>query len=188
MSLTDRIVRRVQMAIGKALLNAVVDTGDIQLVKIEGQYGEVVDGVERIQNYGMSSNPPPDSGAVAVSIQGCRDHQVVIACDSGAHRVTSLPTGEVVIYSMYGQQILLKTDGSISITATAGVDVGTGSAPVANATAVQTLLSVISEAVAPGGVPVVTPTPGATCPIATALMAAIESSSDTIPSTNLRAD
>jgi phage baseplate assembly protein V len=145
--IVNRIAIRVKTAIGKALIKAVTDTDEIQLVKIAGISGEVQDGIERIQNYGMSSNPPVDSEAVAVCVGGSKDHTVVLAADSGAYRVTGLATGEVVVYSQFGQEILLKTDGSVEITAPAGVTVGSGTSPVALAIQTNAKFEAISNAI-----------------------------------------
>lgn len=180
----DRVAHRVKTAVGKALIKAVVDTGDIQLVKIAGLSGEVQDGIERIQNYGMSSSPPVDSEAVAVCIGGSKDHTVVIAADSGAYRVKALPTGEVVVYSMFGQEILLKTDGSVEITAPAGVDVGTGSSPVALSSVVDQLWTQLNSAFT-SWIPVAQDGGAA---LRTSFLAAFPSAPSSTASSNLRAD
>jgi phage baseplate assembly protein V len=153
-NIVNRIAIRVKTAIGKALIKAVTDTDEIQLVKIAGISGEVQDGIERIQNYGMSSNPPVDSEAVAVCVGGSKDHTVVLAADSGAYRVTGLATGEVVVYSQFGQEILLKTDGSVEITAPAGVTVGSGTSPVALASEVDELWGDLYKLFATDWIPV----------------------------------
>ena len=181
--IVERVAHRIKTAVYKALIRAVVDTGEIQLVKISGLSGEVQDGIERIQNYGISSNPPLGSESVVACIGGSKDHVVVIATDSGAYRVKALNSGEVVIYSQFGQQILLKSNGSVEITAPAGVSVGNGSDAVAMGTKTDAIVSTIS-ATATGQV---CATPGAACPFATALKTALELL-PSVASTNLTAD
>lgn len=111
MSAEDRAAQRIQMMIAKALVKSVDDTGDIQLVKIAAQDGVVQDKVERIQNFGFTSRPPADSEAIALYLQGNRDHGVVIACDSGASRITGIESGDSVMYSAHGDKIHMKKRG-----------------------------------------------------------------------------
>lgn len=117
----DRIIHRIKMFVAKALVESVDDTDQIQLVKINVLDGEVQDSIERIQNYGMTSNPPRDSEAIAIYLQGNRDHGVVIACDNSASRLNTLKSGEVCVYSEHGQTILMKSNGDIEITGTGDI-------------------------------------------------------------------
>lgn len=114
----SEIINKIKAGIGKALIDAVNDDGAIQLVKIQLMENEIQDGVERIQNYGMTSNPPAGSECVPVFVGGSRDHGVAVAVDCGAWRVTGLASGEVCIYSKFGQKILLKSNGEILFTTT----------------------------------------------------------------------
>jgi hypothetical protein len=88
----------------------------------------------------------------------------------------------------------LKADGSIAITNGTGktVNVGGASGFVAMAQGIDLFLTTLCTSVAPGGTPVVTPTPGASCPVAAAvyaaMMAAFTSSTSDCGSTNLKAD
>jgi phage baseplate assembly protein V len=107
----SEIINKIKAGIGKALIESVVDTGAIQLVKIQLMENEIQDGVERIQNYGLTSNPPAGSECVPVFVGGSRDHGVAVAVDCGAFRVTGLASGEVCVYSKFGQKILLKANG-----------------------------------------------------------------------------
>ena len=184
MSIIDRTVDRVKMMLVKALVTAVNDTGQIQLVKLSGLSGEHQDGVERLQSYGLTSNPPSGSEAVVAYLGGNRDHGVVIVCDNGAFRVTGLASGEVSIWSQYEQQILLKADGSVEITAPAGVSVGTGSDSVAMAAKVDalwnafyTMFSAWTPVAQDGG-----------AALKTAFTAAFSSPPASVASTNLKAD
>lgn len=115
-SLTDRIIARLEMMVAKAIIKAVTDTDEIQLVKLSALADEVQDDVERIQTYGLSASPPVGSEAVVLFLNGNRDHGLVIACDSGEHRPKALKSGEVVLYSKHGQSVLLKEDGTLVIT------------------------------------------------------------------------
>lgn len=102
-SVLKKVIHRVQMAVGRAIIEAVTDTDEIQLVKISGLDGEVQDGVERIQNYGFTSNVPKGGESVVLYVQGNREDGIVITADHGEYRVSGLKSGETAVYSMHGQ-------------------------------------------------------------------------------------
>ena len=181
--LLTRTIDRVKTMLTGGLVKSVIDTGQIQLVKIAGMAGGTQDGLERLQNYGLSSNPPVNSEAVVAYLGGKEDHGIVIVCDAGAYRIKGLANGETAVYSQFGQKIHLKADGSVEITAPAGVSVGAGSDAVAMAAKTDTIRTTIASA-ATGQVCAST---GEACPLATALVAALNALSSTA-STNMRAD
>lgn len=182
MSVVERLTKRLTGLVAKALVNAVVDTGEIQLVKVSTFDGTTLDGVERLQPYGDSSSPPPESEAIVVNINGS---PVVIVCDSGAYRVTGLASGEKVVYSMFGQRIHLKADGSVEITAPGGVSVGNGSDAVAMAAKVDALWSTLYTMFSTWAPPA---TPDSGAALKAAFTAAFPSSPSSVASTNLEAD
>lgn len=108
-----RVVSRIKSVVGKALIESVSDDNDIQLVKISGLADEVQSDIERVQDYGITSNPPVESEAVVLYINGGKDHGIVVKTDSSEYRVQGLKTGEVCIYSKFGQKILLDENGEI---------------------------------------------------------------------------
>ena len=120
----SKLSTRVKNSTGKMLIDNVKDNNEIQLVRItssieadanEDEESDVQDNVERIQNYGITSNPPRGSETVVVNIGGNKDHTVAIVTDSGEFRIQSLESGEVCIYSRFGQKILLSNTGDIVI-------------------------------------------------------------------------
>ncbi len=117
--MTPRILQKLQDRIlgmiGKAILSTVDDTTDIQLVKISGLAEEVQDGVERVQNFGFTSNPPENSETIVLYLGGNRDHPVAIAIDNARTRKKNLKAGESAIYTAFDNFIHLREDGSILI-------------------------------------------------------------------------
>ena len=110
-----KIINRLKNSVSQALLAAVKDSEGLQVVKVEGYADEIADGIERIQNYGLTSNPPKGSEAIVVNIGTNSDHGVVIAMDSATYRKKNLKPGEVAVYDKNGSYILLKEDGTIEI-------------------------------------------------------------------------
>ena len=91
--------RRVLLMVGRAVLRLVDDAPGIQVVQVEAMKDEIIDGPERIQQYGMSSRPLPGAEAVVLSCGGVRQHSLVVAVDDRRHRVRGLEEGEVCLYT-----------------------------------------------------------------------------------------
>ena len=60
--------------------------------------GEVIDGAERMQIYGITSHPLKGADVLVLSVGGVRQHPVVLI-DDRRHRVRGLAEGEVCIYT-----------------------------------------------------------------------------------------
>lgn len=115
--------RRVGLMVGRCVVNLVNDALKMQGVQISLLSDETRDNVERLQNYGFSSNPHPGAEAVAVAVGGSRNHAVVIVCDDRRYRLTGLAEGEVALYDDLGSKIVLKRGNVIEVTAATKVRV-----------------------------------------------------------------
>lgn len=101
----------------KGLLASINDTTEMQLVKVSTTENTVVDNVERIQPYGLSSVPPTrqQSEVIVSAIGANKDHFVATIIDSSTHRPKERPEGNVCLYDMYENLIEL-SDGKIEHT------------------------------------------------------------------------
>lgn len=108
-------MRRSQLSNGRGAIEIVSDYKSIQECQISILSDETHDSVERLQEYGFTSNPPSGSDAAIIFIGSNRDHGVIIATDSREYRKKNLKAGEVCIYDKNGSEIYLKSDGSISL-------------------------------------------------------------------------
>jgi phage baseplate assembly protein V len=115
--------RRVQLMVGRCAINLVNDALKMQAVQISLYTDETRDGVERLQNYGFTSNPQTGAEGVALAVGGTRNHMVVIAVDDRRYRLTGLASGEVAIYDDIGSKVVLKRGGIIQVTAPVKVDI-----------------------------------------------------------------
>ena len=99
----DRLIgplrRRVLLMIGRAVVRVVDDSLKLQAVQVEGLSGEVLDGIERWQQYGFTSVPHPGAEAIIAALGGQRQHSVVLAVEDRRYRVMGLEQGEVCIYT-----------------------------------------------------------------------------------------
>jgi phage gp45-like len=91
-----------------------------QRVQITVLADEVLDQVERLGEYGFSSNPLQGASALVLFAGGNRGHAVIVATDDARYRAHGLNAGEVCVYNNTGSTILLKSDGSIVITPSNG--------------------------------------------------------------------
>lgn len=183
--LIKKAIDRIEMLFVKALIEKVFDDNEIQLVKVAGLADELQDGIERLQNYGMSSVPPEGSEALVAYLNGNRDHGVVIVCDNGEFRQVDLKDGEVVVYSKHGQAMLLDETGNIRATLPGTFFVGNGSDFVAMATKTKAAFDAI-EQVCTAFIPPGTPDGGAA--LAAAISGALLGIGTDVASTNLKAD
>jgi phage baseplate assembly protein V len=129
---TEQMRGKITLMVGRALLTLINDAGAIQTAQARLLAGETQDDVERIQQYGFTSNPPPGSEAVIVFQGGNRDHGLIVATDNRKYRVRGLKSGELCIYTDEGDKITLKRGNLIEvetqtlrITAGAAVEIDT---------------------------------------------------------------
>lgn len=118
--LTAPLQRRIHNMVARGVITALKDSEGLQLLQATLTSDEVMDGAERLQEYGFTSNPPLGSEIVALFLGGGRDHPVVLAVDNRAFRLTDLDSGDSAIYSLLGNFIKTKADGAIEITGIAG--------------------------------------------------------------------
>ncbi|MDR1110313.1 MAG: phage baseplate assembly protein [Deltaproteobacteria bacterium] len=115
----DRKNRKLWDAIRNAsatrLTLARVDDGPrMQTMQAKGLAGEVLDQVERFQNYGFSSFPLAGE-AVGLPVGGDRGHVVIVAIDDRGSRKAGLQPGEVTMYQANGDHVTLGKDNKITI-------------------------------------------------------------------------
>ena len=107
-----RAIDGLRSMILKSLIRSVDDTTKLQLVEVTLLSSDDQEDIERVQEYGMTSNPPLESEAVVVQCAGASDNLVCLKVDSAAYRILDLSTGEVCFYSMHGQTIKLDASGN----------------------------------------------------------------------------
>lgn len=120
-----RLRLRVRLMVGRVLMSIVDDAKSIQTAQVQGLAGEVLEDVERIQQYGFTSVPLKGAEGVAVFPGGERSFGLIIATDDRRYRVRSLRPGEVCLYTdegdtikfLRGKHIQVKSGGEVSVVA-----------------------------------------------------------------------
>lgn len=124
------LYQRMKLLATFARILRVDDSGDIQLVQLEGLIGEIREGVQRLGEFGFASNPPPDSQAVLASLGGSRGTLAVVATEDRASRPKNLPSGASELYASDGTRVRVNPDGTILIDGDSIAIVVTGDADI----------------------------------------------------------
>ncbi len=111
----ERVRQLMRDGVARAVLNVVDDEGNMQRVQISLLEDEVIDDVERFQNYGFTSVPNEGSEATVVFVGADRSHPIVVVADDRRVRKKGLKPGEVAIYHKNGDFIHLKNGNCIDI-------------------------------------------------------------------------
>lgn len=115
MKFLDPIKRRVHLMISRAVVSALADGAGRQYVQVSALKGETKDNVERIQQYGFTSNPLSGAQAVMLCVGGNRAHPIVTNVDDPRYRPTDSEAGESGVYHFEGHRIRLMAGGIVQI-------------------------------------------------------------------------
>tara|TARA_R110002074_G_scaffold253081_2_gene425061 strand:- start:8623 stop:9120 length:498 start_codon:yes stop_codon:yes gene_type:complete len=102
---------RLMMMLARGTVTAVNDTRLMQTLSLDLTADEFKDDVERFQDYGFTTNPPPGLEALVAFVGGNRSHGIVLAVGDRQFRLKGLASGEVAIYDDQAQVIYLRRDG-----------------------------------------------------------------------------
>jgi len=110
------LMRRISGMILRSIVLDVTDAANkLQLLKVQtGAEGEALSNVERVQNFGMSSNPPAGAQAVILCRGGQGGAPLALAVDLASSRPPAAQ-GEVIVYNAHGIQIKLLANGVTEI-------------------------------------------------------------------------
>ena len=150
--LFERLFRRIQMLAGRGRITNVDDSGPIQMLQLEASGLELADKRARIQEFGLTSNPPVGADAATLSLSGDRSATMAVGVNHQGSRPRNLKPGETKLYSQDGKYVYLTASGGIVVNAN-GQDV-----VVNDAKDVTWNLSGKLTITAPGGVSFVAPT------------------------------
>ncbi len=106
---------RIKLMVARGVLKLTNDKGGLQTAQISLLEDELRDKVERIQDYGFTSNPLPGAEAITLFVGGNRDHGLIIKVDDRRYRLKALKGGEVAMYTDEGDFIHMKRDRNIEV-------------------------------------------------------------------------
>lgn len=129
--------QRLLFLVGRGRITLVDDSRNVQWVQVVLGPLETRD-MRRVAEFGLASNPPEDTDAVAIFIAGDRDNGVVIGTNNQALRPKNLQPGEVMIYDATGQSVYLSKTGIVINGA--GKPINVNNAPQININGAQKLV------------------------------------------------
>lgn len=77
--------------------------------------GEVKDGLEHFEPYGLTSHPLPGAEGITAFLGGDRSHGVVLVVSDRRYRIQAMEPGEVAIYTDEGDKIHFKRGRVVDI-------------------------------------------------------------------------
>ncbi|NDV21013.1 phage baseplate assembly protein V [Pseudodesulfovibrio sp. JC047] len=99
------IRRRLALMVSRAVLVMIDDDTTLQELQTRILGEELLDSLERFQQYGFTSVPHPGAEAITLSVGGHRSHTVVINVDDRRYRLKGMKGGEVALYTDEGDYI-----------------------------------------------------------------------------------
>lgn len=125
--------RKLQTLIRQGRLAILNDATNTQIAQIELFAEEVVEGVERVQNYGFTSMPT-EGGVYVMNVGGKGNQPVIVVVNDDKSRLR-INAGEVAVYHSEGHHMVLKAGGVIEANCTSLIANATESASVTTQTA-----------------------------------------------------
>lgn len=101
---------RIRLMLSRAVVSLINDAAKAQELQVDLLADETQDGVERWQNYGITSHPLPGAEALVGCVGGLRSHAVAIVVQDRRFRLINLQPGEVALYDDLGNVVHLKRE------------------------------------------------------------------------------
>lgn len=126
--ITSSIRKKIFLVVGRGELKSVNNSKNTARCQGEFLKDELISDIEKMEDYGFTSNPEAGSQIVAIFVDGNREQGLVIRSHDRRYRPTDLQPGEVCMYHKSGSRVLMKADGSIEVDSTVGITLKTGDA------------------------------------------------------------
>ncbi|WP_241085724.1 phage baseplate assembly protein domain-containing protein [Candidatus Vondammii sp. HM_W22] len=97
--LIDPMRRRLRLLVSRAVGRLVDPSTLLQTLQLELLRGELLDGVEHVEGYGLTAHPPAGFEAISASLGGDRGHTVCLSAFHRRFRLQNLAPGEVALYT-----------------------------------------------------------------------------------------
>lgn len=141
------LLRRIQGLLTRGRVTGSDDSGDIQVVDVEGRRGEVLREVPRPQPYGLRATPPAGCEVILGRLGGDPDSPIILSLDGGQVGA-EVQAGETRLYDSNSHSINLTSSGisldadtgTLTMDATGGITLDAGAAGVVRVTALSLIV------------------------------------------------
>lgn len=110
----------IENMMDRGVLDKFDDSGETQSCTVNYGYSGTMEDIERLQDYGLTSIPPIDSQIFYVCLGGSQEYPIVVKVDSPDKRLKLAQPGEVALWSIHGNSVYLKSDGSVVVSSKDG--------------------------------------------------------------------
>ena len=109
----NKLKNKIYLLIGRAILKAVNNTGNIQKLKMVGLYNENMSDVDRVQDYGIETYPKVTKNTEVIIIfpNGNRDAGIALKVGDRTYRPSGMAVGDVYLYDYRGTEIKIDSVG-----------------------------------------------------------------------------
>tara|TARA_Y100001968_G_scaffold328154_1_gene374755 strand:- start:701 stop:1225 length:525 start_codon:yes stop_codon:yes gene_type:complete len=123
-----RLSEKMQRGLGNLLARAVlagVQQNRLQSLQLQLLAGEVKDGVELFEPYGLTGHALPGAEAAVAFIDGSRTHGIALVQTDRRYRPVDLAPGEVALFNHEGTCVVLRNGGRVEMIAATEVAIQT---------------------------------------------------------------
>lgn len=114
--LFEKHARKMRNIVARGVVSMVDDGHMMQTNQIKLLDGELIDGAERVQQYGFTSHPQNEAECFVAFAGADRAHPLIFSVDDRRYRVQAMAAGEVCVYTDEGDKIHFKRDNTIEVT------------------------------------------------------------------------
>lgn len=101
------LANRVRLIVSRGVVGLVDDSFKMQALQVELHEEEIHDGVERFEDYGITSHPFKDAEVLYLSVGGNRSAGVVVRVADRRHRPKDMAEGDMCLYTDKGERVYL---------------------------------------------------------------------------------
>ena len=114
MDYSERHYLRTMLMVRRGKISLVDDSGPVQKIQFPPSGLETRDNLYRVPEYGLASNPPEGTDAIAIFVGGDQSNGAVIGTNHQATRPLDLQAGESMLYNgLASLQVYLSKGGVI---------------------------------------------------------------------------
>lgn len=113
--------RRIRLVVSRAIVKLIDPDKKWQELQVVALKDEVLDGIEHVETYGLTSHPHKEAEAILLSQGGRRSNTIAIMVGDRRYRLKGLAEGQVALYDASGSKIVMNNDNTITMVASGGI-------------------------------------------------------------------